>query len=83
MAAGVPVISTSVGAEGLEAIDGRDLLLADTPPAMVEAVDRLLGEPVKRAQLAANGLELAERYDWRRVVPQFLELYDNIAAGSR
>jgi glycosyltransferase involved in cell wall biosynthesis len=55
MAAGLPVVSTRVGAEGLPLRDGENILLADTPEALASAVVTLLQEPEKRARLAAAG----------------------------
>lgn len=65
MAAGVPVISTGLGAEGLSAEPGRDYLLADTPREMVQAALDLAGNPDHHATIASAGRELARsRYDW-------------------
>jgi glycosyltransferase involved in cell wall biosynthesis len=59
------VVSTSLGAEGLEARDGEHLLLADTPAAFADAVSRLLGDPAGRDRLGAAGRRLyLERYTW-------------------
>jgi glycosyltransferase involved in cell wall biosynthesis len=64
-AAGVPVVSTGLGAEGLAAAGGEHLLLADTPDAFAAAVGRVLGEPALAARLAANGrLIYEQRYTW-------------------
>ena len=65
MAAGVPVVSTRLGAEGIPAVDGRDLLLADDPETFAQAVVRVLAEPALAAQLASNGVEFVRRhFDW-------------------
>jgi len=50
----VPVVSTTLGAEGLGAEDGVHLLIADTPPALAEACARLLGDPGLRRALVAR-----------------------------
>ncbi len=64
-AAGVPVVSTRLGAEGLPVEDGRELLLADEPDAFADAVARVLADPVLGARLAQNGLAFVRRYfDW-------------------
>lgn len=64
-AAGTPVVSTRVGAEGLDVVDGRHLLLADSPEEFAAAVGRLLIDPGMRAELAQRGRHLVEqRYDW-------------------
>lgn len=55
MAAGLPVVSTTVGARGLHWRDGEHLLVADEPAAFRAAVRRLLDEPARRADLAEAG----------------------------
>lgn len=65
-ARGVPVMTTTVGLEGIEAVPGRDVLVADEPAAFSEALVCLLQDEILQAQLADAGRRLAvERYDWR------------------
>jgi len=65
MAAGVPVVSTTLGAEGLAAQADADYLLADTGTAMAQAILDLARDPVRCARVAAAGRELVQRrYDW-------------------
>jgi polysaccharide biosynthesis protein PslH len=65
MAAGVPVISTALGAEGLSAKPGQDYLLADSAAEMAHAALTLARDPAHHARIAAAGRELARsRYDW-------------------
>ncbi len=65
-AAGIPVVSTTVGAEGLDVQDGTHLLLADDASRFANAVTTLLGDSSLRSTLANNGLELARNvYDWK------------------
>jgi polysaccharide biosynthesis protein PslH len=65
MAAGRPVVATSVGAEGIEARDGEDLRVADAPDAFATAVADLLDDRSEAARLARNGRALvAGRYSW-------------------
>jgi polysaccharide biosynthesis protein PslH len=65
MAMGKPVIVTSGALEGIDAIPGRDLVLADDAASFASAAIRLLDAPAERASFgkAARGLIL-ERYDW-------------------
>jgi glycosyltransferase involved in cell wall biosynthesis len=64
-AAARPVVSTALGAEGLEANDGEHLVIADTPAAFAKAVSRLLGDRCERARLGRAGRRLyEERYTW-------------------
>jgi sugar transferase (PEP-CTERM/EpsH1 system associated) len=65
MAAGTPVISTTLGAEGLATTHGRDILIADSPAAMADAIVSLQAESPLWHELVANGRDLVrERYDW-------------------
>ena len=85
-AAGVPVVSTTLGAEGLAVTDGAQLLLADTPEAFAMAVMRVLRDSALAERLADAGRETAcALYDWSRVTAQ-LVMAHNLAlerAGSR
>jgi len=65
-AAGRAVVSTRVGAEGLNARDGEHLLIADEPRAFAQAVSLLLDAPDKRAALGSAGRALyEERFSWQ------------------
>jgi len=76
MAAGIPVVSTRVGAEGVPVRSGRELLLAEQPADFAAAVLRLLHDPALREQLRAASLTLArEQFDWRTVVPNLEQIY--------
>ncbi len=64
-AAGVPVVSTSKGAEGLLAEDGTHLLIADAAADFAAAVSRLLEDEELYMRLRRNARKLVEsRYDW-------------------
>jgi glycosyltransferase involved in cell wall biosynthesis len=64
----VPVVSTSVGAEGLEVESGKHLLLADSPSAFAQCCLRLLADPALREHLTAQGFELVRaKYEWRAI----------------
>ena len=76
MAAGTPVVSTSLGAEGLAITDGKDILIADAPPAMADAIASLQTESPLWHELAANGRRLVrEKYDWSVVGDALLRLH--------
>ncbi len=66
-AAGLPVVSTSLGAEGLPVCDGRDLLIADGADNFAAAVSRLLEFPALRRELAQGGRKLLESaFTWEK-----------------
>ncbi len=77
---GTPVVSTSKGAEGLELIDGRDLLIADNPEAFAKATLQLLENPALRTMLAEQGRRIVQqRYDWRVIGEQLNNLIEQVA----
>jgi glycosyltransferase involved in cell wall biosynthesis len=72
MAAGIPVVSTTVGAEGLCYTDGEDIVIADDPRSFAEACVRLLTEDEARRAIASNALERAQReISWEAVSWEF------------
>jgi glycosyltransferase involved in cell wall biosynthesis len=71
MAAGRAVVSTSIGAEGLDVTSGRDLLLADDDTAFAGAVVELLRDGDRRRALGGAAAESAARYDWPAIALQF------------
>ncbi len=76
MAAGTPVISTSLGAEGLAITHGKDILISDTAKAMAEAIVGLEAESTLWQQIVANGRRLVqEKYDWSVVGTVLLRLH--------
>jgi glycosyltransferase involved in cell wall biosynthesis len=71
-ASGVPVVSTTVGAEGLELLPDREILIADTPAAFADSILRLLREPDLRRRLGAAAREkVVARYGWDRIGREF------------
>ena len=76
MAAGIPVISTRLGAEGLDLEDGTHLLIADSASEMIAAVTRLAASPDLWHRLSRFGRELVERsYDWRAVTENLYRIH--------
>lgn len=65
---GLPVVSTSIGAEGVEGAHGENLLIGDEPEAFAAHVIRVLRDKSEAAEIARNGRATVEaRYDWRTV----------------
>lgn len=74
MAAGVPVISTPKGAEGLLVSAGQNLLIADAAPQWVAALDRLRNQK-ERAQIVAAARECVTAYDWENLGRKLFDTY--------
>jgi glycosyltransferase involved in cell wall biosynthesis len=68
MAAGRPVLGTSIGLGGLEVEDGVNVVVADDPSAMAEGAVELLTQSARAERLAAAGRRLVERrYSWASI----------------
>jgi glycosyltransferase involved in cell wall biosynthesis len=84
MAAGTPVISTTLGAEGLASTPGKDILIADTAEEITEAVASLrAGDPQWR-QLVSNARQLVQtKYDWSVVGDILVRLHaEQVEVGA-
>ena len=81
MAAAKAVVSTRIGAEGLDVTDGQDIALADTPKAFATSVIRLVEHREQRAAMESAALALASRYDWPRVADAFAEVLARVTAA--
>ena len=80
-AAGLPVVSTRLGAEGIDCVDGEHLLIADTPEEQAAAITRLLSDDGLARSLGAAGRKLAsERYDWPLIGRGLVEIYEELIA---
>jgi glycosyltransferase involved in cell wall biosynthesis len=75
MAAGLPVVSTRVGAEGLAVADGRDICLADDAENFAHHVLQLLNNPGERKVLAP------ERFSWESVADRFEQILHGAGAA--
>ena len=71
MSMGKAVVTTTVGAEGLSVVSGKNCLIADTPQEFANCVCWLLDDPGQAAILGRNGRKLVvERYDWSRMAQE-------------
>jgi sugar transferase (PEP-CTERM/EpsH1 system associated) len=83
MAAGIPLVSTAVGAEGLTCHDGRDILIADAPEAFARACLDLIEQAELRRQIADTALALvAAQFSWEAVSQSFEEVLESVAARN-
>ncbi|HEY7567170.1 MAG TPA: glycosyltransferase [Gemmatimonadaceae bacterium] len=71
MGAARAVVSTTVGAEGLEVTPNEDIMLCDDAPAFADAVVTLLRDEAARRRIGAAANALADRHDWSRVISDF------------
>jgi polysaccharide biosynthesis protein PslH len=76
MAAGVPVVSSTLGAEGLAVTPGENILIADTQNSWVEALASLSASEARWQAISAAGRTLVEsRYDWEALGKTLFETY--------
>jgi len=80
MATAKAVVSTTVGAEGLDVHHGRDIVLADDARSFAQAVIMLLRDPELRRRYEKAAAETAARYDWPAVGERFSEVLRSVAA---
>ena len=73
------VVSTSIGAEGIEYSDDRNIVIADEPPEFARKVIALLDDPRKREILGNAGRALVlEKYDWNIIGKRLVNIYEQI-----
>jgi len=81
LAAGKAVVSTTVGAEGLELAPDVHILTADEPEDFARKVVELLGSPARRKQLGDTGRGyVQEQYDWDKIARELEKSWQQVAA---
>jgi glycosyltransferase involved in cell wall biosynthesis len=79
MAAGVPVVSTRLGAEGLDVKNGKDILLADSSIEIQKALQQVFSDKSLRTRLVEAGRQLVRsNYDWAELGNKLSALYSEI-----
>jgi glycosyltransferase involved in cell wall biosynthesis len=82
MAMGKAIVSTSLGAEGIEAMPERDILIADQPEQFARAVVRLLDDADLRARLGRAARDLAvRRYSWDEAASRLETFFEDVLAS--
>jgi polysaccharide biosynthesis protein PslH len=83
-AMGKAVVSTRLGAEGLQAEDGKNILLRDSPESFADAVTTVIGngELRRRLETAARATAVTH-YDWEALERPLLQVYQTAIADAR
>lgn len=81
MACGRPVVSTRLGAAGLDVEHERDILFADSADDMARAVIRVLTDRDAAERLSAGAIETAARQSWENAARAFEAVLERVAAG--
>jgi GT2 family glycosyltransferase/glycosyltransferase involved in cell wall biosynthesis/MoaA/NifB/PqqE/SkfB family radical SAM enzyme len=79
MAAGVPVVSTKIGSYGIDAVPGKDIIIADSPQRFAKEVIRLFHETELRKEIGVRARNLVEnKYDWVKIADRLDRVYKDI-----
>jgi glycosyltransferase involved in cell wall biosynthesis len=77
---GVPIVSTTIGAEGIDIRDGETVILADEPDQFAAAILRLLSDRTLAERMRIAGRDWVEkRYDYKKVYREFDSVYERLA----
>ncbi|CQR48726.1 glycosyltransferase family 4 protein [Haloferax massiliensis] len=71
MAAGLPIVTTSVGIQGLSVEDGETALVRDSTAGIIEAIEQLTTSKSLRDDLGSNAQELGKQYDWGNLFEEY------------
>lgn len=83
MAMGIPVVTTTVGAEGLLGRNGQHFTVADSPPEFSAGVMDILTDTEKAASISRSGRALVEeRYSWESMLHSYRELIESVLNGA-
>jgi glycosyltransferase involved in cell wall biosynthesis len=83
MAMGIPVVSTSVGCEGITVEDGRDILIADTPEKFMSRINQIISSADLRQHLTENAYKLVkETYGWDKLAMKMEKIYDDLTGTA-
>lgn len=78
MALGKPIVTTSIGTEGIETVSGENILIADSAEAFNEAVYTLIEDQETFARIGKNAIDLIrKKFDNLALTAQLIEFYKN------
>jgi glycosyltransferase involved in cell wall biosynthesis len=84
MAMKKPIVTTSIGCEGIRVANGESALIADEPRLFAEEVVELLRNASLRRRLVQNGYELMRsHYEWSVIGRQMEQIYQSIVASVK
>lgn len=84
MAMGRTVITTMVGAEGIQYSEYENIIIADTPSKMVESICKIIKDPAEAQRIGRNARKLVEDvYDNKKIINRLLVFYDEIEKNKK
>ena len=79
MAMGRTVVTTMIGAEGIQYSEYENIIIADTPAKMVEVICKIIKEPKEAQRIGCNARKLVEEvYDNKKIIDRLMIFYDEI-----
>ena len=77
---GRTVITTMVGAEGIQYSEYENIIIADSPAKMVEVICKIIKDPQEAQRIGWNARRLVEDlYDNKKIIERLLIFYDEIS----
>lgn len=84
MAMGKAIVTTSIGAEGIDAKDGQELMIADNPEAFAQKIEELIKNPEKIKSMGITARKLIEdQYDQNKIIGDLLKEYEQLIAQEK
>ena len=84
MAMGKTVITTMVGAEGIQYSEYNNIIIADTPTKIIETICRITTDPNEIQRIGKNARKLVEDiYDNKKIIDRLLIFYDEISKTKK
>ena len=78
-ALGLPVVSTTIGAEGIECSNGENIVIADAPADFSNAILKLMDDALLRKKIGSNARNLfMEKYSSERIARQVIQFYESL-----
>lgn len=78
-ASGLPVVTTSIGIRGTDAVDGMEVIIRDDPGEIAKAAIRLLTDKVLYKRIAENAKrKVRGKYDWDPIAKKLGDIYENL-----
>ncbi|NHN58561.1 MULTISPECIES: glycosyltransferase family 4 protein [Halorussus] len=71
LAAGLPIVTTTVGTQGIPIEDGVHAIVRDNPAEIVTALQMLINSPKLQDYLAENACDLGQQYDWKSLMSRY------------
>jgi glycosyltransferase involved in cell wall biosynthesis len=83
MAMGTPVVSTTIGAEGLPVSNGENLLIADNEKQFADAIIRVLSDKAMSDKLARQGRQFVTTQGWKEAATAFEKICENLLRNDQ